>query len=112
MKNITNVKLKIAASLFIVVYTVVLYHLPISCPVLEITGVRCLGCGMTRAWLSVLRLDFAAAFSYHAMFWAVPVLYAALWLDGNIFKNKKVNNLFYMALLCGFLGNWMFHQFA
>ncbi len=44
------------------------------CLVRHFTGVPCPSCGLSRAWLSVLRLDFASAFSYHPMFWAVPVL--------------------------------------
>ena len=34
-------------------------------------GSQCFGCGMTRAFLSVMKGDFAAAFSYHAIFTAV-----------------------------------------
>ena len=35
-----------------------------------LTGLQCAGCGMTRAALALLRLDLAAAFSYHAL-WPV-----------------------------------------
>ncbi len=38
-----------------------------------VTGIPCLGCGLTRAWLAAFRLDFVMAFSYHPMFWGVPV---------------------------------------
>lgn len=44
----------------------------IGCPIKYLTGVSCPGCGMTRAWKSVLYLDFAAAFSYHPL-WILPV---------------------------------------
>lgn len=40
----------------------------ITCPILYMTGISCAGCGMSRAWLSLLRLDVAAAFSYHPLF--------------------------------------------
>ncbi len=43
------------------------------------TGIPCPGCGMSRAWLSALWLDLAAAFGYHPMFWSIPVL-GLLWL--------------------------------
>lgn len=39
-----------------------------GCPIRYILGISCPGCGMTRAWLAVLHLDFAAAFSYHPLF--------------------------------------------
>ena len=50
----------------------------ITCPIKYITGISCPGCGMTRAWLSLLlRGDLKAAFHYHPLFWilvpAVPL---------------------------------------
>ena len=33
-----------------------------GCAVYRLLGVPCPGCGMTRAWLQALRLDFAGAF--------------------------------------------------
>lgn len=49
-------------------------RLGISCPIKFITGVSCAGCGMTRAWLHVFRLDFNAAFRFHPLFWTIPVV--------------------------------------
>ncbi len=40
----------------------------ITCPIKYITGISCLGCGMTRAWISVLHLDLKGAFYYHPGF--------------------------------------------
>lgn len=39
------------------------------CPFKLIFGVDCPGCGMTRAFISALKLDFKAAFRYHPLFW-------------------------------------------
>lgn len=47
--------------------------LGISCPIKFITGVSCAGCGMTRAWLHVFRLDLNAAFHFHPLFWTIPI---------------------------------------
>lgn len=52
-----------------------LYLLDIGCVFRLMTGIPCPGCGMTRAWLAALRLDFAAAFAYHPLFWAVPIAF-------------------------------------
>lgn len=53
----------------------VLYLLDIGCVFRLMTGIPCPGCGMTRAWLAALRLDFAAAFAYHPLFWMVPIVF-------------------------------------
>ena len=46
--------------------------LGITCPILFLTGSSCAGCGMSRAWMALLRLDVSAAFQYHPLFW-LPV---------------------------------------
>lgn len=58
---------------------VVLELLGVTCPILFLTGVSCAGCGMSRAWLALLRLDLAAAVRFHPLFW-LPVPAAALLL--------------------------------
>ena len=52
----------------------------IPCMLHEITGLECPGCGLTRAIAAVVRLDFAAAFGFNAL-WP---LYAAYFLWGGI----------------------------
>ncbi len=51
----------------------VLALLDVTCPIKWLTGVSCPGCGMTRALLAALRLDFASAVHYHPLFWLPPV---------------------------------------
>lgn len=46
----------------------------VGCPFQYMTGISCAGCGMTRAWLCVLHLDFPGAFAYHPLFWTVPLI--------------------------------------
>ena len=72
----------------LVLYCVCLRLLRITCPIKALLGVSCPGCGMTRALLSCLRLDFAAAFHYHPLFWAVvPVL--CLLFFFHVRKNRR-----------------------
>lgn len=54
--------------------------LGIGCPIKFVTGVSCAGCGMTRAWLSVFRLDLSAAWHLHPLFWTVPVVVVLFFL--------------------------------
>ncbi|MBQ7049901.1 MAG: DUF2752 domain-containing protein [Firmicutes bacterium] len=48
--------------------------LQIPCLYLATTGLRCPGCGTTRMLLSLLHLDFPAAFSYN------PVVFVLFWI--------------------------------
>lgn len=47
--------------------------LGIGCPIRHFTGIPCAGCGMTRAILSALQLNFHRAFYYHPLFWMIPL---------------------------------------
>lgn len=62
----------ISGILAIVLFYSVLHLLNIGCPIKYITGISCAGCGMTRAWLCVLRLDFSGAYYFHPLYWLVP----------------------------------------
>ncbi len=81
------------------------WNLP--CIIKSLTGVSCPGCGMTQAFVAAIRLDFAAAFSYHKMFWSVPVLYLCFLKDGALFSARWGNVLIYAGVLAGFLWNWL-----
>ena len=75
------------------------FQLP--CVLRSILGFPCPGCGLTRAWLAALRLDFSAAFTWHPMFWCIPVLVLFILYDGKVFANNKVNVLIWGALFAG-----------
>ena len=42
----------------------------LSCPIRQVTGLQCPGCGNSRAALALLRFDFAASFQYNPLFMA------------------------------------------
>ena len=65
---------------------IVFFALGISCPVKHIFGVSCPGCGMTRATLSALRLDFTMAFYYHPLW---PIVLPSVVLLVFLFKKGK-----------------------
>lgn len=64
-----------AVAIIAAVYAV-MQLLGITCPIKFLTGISCPGCGMTRAWLALLRLDLHAALAYHPLFWLPPVALA------------------------------------
>ena len=55
-----------------------LTHWGIPCPFHLVTGLNCPGCGVSRMLLSLLRLDFAAAFRYNAVLFCMLPLLALL----------------------------------
>ena len=73
----------------LLVYTLILLTFDIHCPISDIIGIKCPTCGITRAVISLLKLDFKASFNYHPL--AVPVV-MAVWLLLNLefFKHKKI----------------------
>lgn len=93
------------------------YFFSLPCLLYTLIGIPCPGCGMTRAWLAVFRLDLAGAFGYHPMFWCVPILLGLFVFDGQLLPGKQANNLLvgclaagilltYLARLFGFLGGF------
>ena len=62
----------------------------IGCPIRLFTGISCPGCGMTRAWMCVLSLDFDKAFYYHPL-WPLPAVFVLAWLwvrkrNGKVYR--------------------------
>lgn len=64
----------------------------ITCPIKFITGVSCPGCGMTRAYLSLLRLDFKSAYYYHPLF-ILPALGLIIYIFRDKFSKKFLSRL-------------------
>lgn len=61
----------------------------IGCPILKCTGIPCFGCGMTRAVISLLCLDFARAWQYHPLVYLLPFCVAAVVLRDKMSKRVK-----------------------
>lgn len=73
------------------------------CLIRKYTGLLCPTCGMSRAWLAAFRWDFSAAFSYHPMFWGIPVLGVIYLLDGAFPRFRRIFRWLYLCILAGFL---------
>jgi hypothetical protein len=65
----------------------------IGCPIKFITGVSCAGCGMTRAWIALLHLNFKAAFYYHPLFFMPPAVILLF------FYKEKLSDKVYKILI-------------
>lgn len=80
--------LKIFATLCFAAAVFIMYAASIRCPFLALLRFPCPGCGMTRAFVSLLRGDPARAFSYNPRFILVPIMYVYFILDGHIFGKR------------------------
>ena len=82
----------------VALFYLVIEALGVTCPIRFLTGISCAGCGMSRAWRALLRLDLAQAAAYHPLFW-LPVPAAAV----LVFR-ERVPRWFYrgfLAIVCG-----------
>ena len=107
MNKPKSILVLILVTLGIVAYAVAGVYLGGVCPLYEWFKIPCLTCGMTRAMRAVLRLDFAAAFGYHPLYWTVPLLYWMAVTELEPFKNKRVNKIVIVSLLSAFVAVWV-----
>lgn len=63
--------------------------LGVTCPIKFLIGISCAGCGMSRAWLSVLHGDISQAFHYHPLFWMVVPICIIFLFHKKLSSNYK-----------------------
>lgn len=83
-KNKVGWENRLKLSIMIVVIYTILNLFGAGCPIKFLTGVSCPGCGMTRAVLAAMRLEFHEAFYYHPLFALVPPVFALYLFDYKI----------------------------
>ena len=79
-----------------------------DCIIMNIFGIPCPGCGITRAVVAAIKLKFDVAASYNIMFWSVPFLLGYFYTDGKLFPSGRFNNVFFIVICIGFVVNWIF----
>lgn len=89
---------KISAVLAVVILYVFLSLTGVGCPIKFITGISCAGCGMTRAWIHVLKLDFKGAFYYHPLFFLPPVAVILFSLKNHIKYKIYINSMLTLGI--------------
>ena len=77
--------------------------LKIPCLYLLTTGLQCPGCGMTRALWALLRLDFAAAFSWNPLIYAMPYVFCYVFFP----MDEKIHRRILAIIGIAALINWL-----
>lgn len=105
--KINNIRDKALTLLILCIVLAVYKIFDIPCVFDLLLNIPCPSCGMTRAYISLLHLDFYGAFSMHPMFWSVPVLLLYYLFDWKLFKVKWLDSLVLVLIGAGFLINWI-----
>ena len=109
MRRITHPWGKLAFLLGYFAFALAMYRLGVGCLFRTFFHVVCPGCGMTRAVVSLLRLDFRAAWGYHPMVFVLPVMVLYFLFDGRLFRQKWVNRCIWIGIGLGFAVSWLSH---
>ena len=106
-KRISHLKQKLALTIIYCITVLLFWCFNIPCVFMYFFNTPCPGCGMTRAISSAIQFDFISAFSYHPMFFSIPILYLYFLLDDGLFKSKNVNRVILTLIGIGFLLQWL-----
>ncbi|MBR5307897.1 MAG: DUF2752 domain-containing protein [Clostridia bacterium] len=104
---LNKIKYKKTLLLFLLLYFTVVYSLmwyfDISCVFLEFFNIPCPGCGMTRATLSLLRLDFLNAVKYNAVVFFMPYIFIYVFFD----LKHKIHGVLLCLIAALAVVNWI-----
>ncbi len=106
MKEKILKSLKENLPLILVIGVIMIFYAIVGCPFRFFFGVCCPGCGITRACLSILRLDFAAAFRYNPLVYILPIALLIFIMHRKI--PKTTQNLLLGIGICLFLGVYLY----
>lgn len=92
-------RMKICAMIFLIYLVLSLLH--IGCPIKALTGISCPGCGMTRAVISVINMNFGDAYYYHPLFFIAPIMFLLFLFDHLI--PPKIKKIIWVVITILFL---------
>lgn len=97
LNNKKNIILVIGILIFVILFQ---DNIGIPCFFHELTGLYCPGCGITRAFLSLIKLDLYQAFRYNMLVIILLPFFAMYTIYKLIMKgNKKIPNFIWYFLL-------------
>ena len=112
LKTIKQPKEKIIFGIIYITIIAIFYYFKVDCFFLTLFHIPCPGCGMTRAWLSLLHFDIKGAFLNHLAFWSAPILLLYFIFDGNILRNRKLNKWLFIIIVFFIVLNYILRLWA
>ena len=86
----------------------ILHYSGIGCVFLYAFNVPCPGCGMSRAAMSLLRLDLVAAWQFNPLIFVMPYVFAYILLD---LKPERLHKRILLGIGIAALIHWAFVLF-
>lgn len=80
--------------------------MPVTCLFKTVTGISCPACGMTRAFLAILRFDLLEACYQNLL--SIPLFLFLIFSIFMLLKDFVQNRFSYIPRLLQFLGNYSF----
>lgn len=99
--------------LFLVLGFSIILALNIKCIIRTLIGIPCPGCGMTRAWIEAINLNFYEAFKFHPLFLLAPILIILIIIRGKESTDKytKYIDISIVVIIILFLGVYVFRMY-
>lgn len=93
----------------IFIFAVMVYILlDIECLFIKFFNKPCLGCGMTRAWISILEGDIRQAYQYHKAYWTVPFIILYIFKGNFLFRKRLWDIMLLSLIMITFIFNYTF----
>lgn len=86
--------------IIVVLMVAAVFLLKWKCLIKKFIGIPCPSCGLTRALRAAFKLDFHKSFSYHPLFWLIPIV-IIIFIYGKkpLFGSKKYEIAFYISVV-------------
>lgn len=111
-KKSQNSRIAVTVTVIVVAALAVDYvrkiYLGSGCLFKALFGIACPACGMTRAYTSLLRLDFSAAFYYNPAWWTPPIAAASAALALADKKRAKFYLIIFIADMVALFAVWIY----
>ena len=74
-----------------------------ECPIKKFLHINCLGCGLSKSFISILKLDFIQSIKYNVL--GIPLFIFMIYFTLSIIKDIILNNFITIPKILKFLSN-------